>query len=278
MILKRPAWQSAVRLGLLGLVLTWSLFPIGLVVMASVKPAVTIFEVPPRLTFHPTLANYVELYRRWPEFFGTLRNSLLITLGATGLTVIVSSAAGYVYSRFRSRALTASAFFMVGIRMFPPIVITLPLFPAANMLGLMDTHLLLILLYATFFVSLCTWVMRAFIDQIPREMEEAASVDGASLTQTLVRVTLPLAAPGMIASAVFVFVFSWNEFLFAFIFTTTRAKTAPLILSEMLGAVTGVDWGAVFAAATIQLVPILIFVLLVQRHLIIGLTAGSIKE
>ena len=109
-------------------------------------------------------------------------------------------------------------------------------------------------------------------------MEEAASVDGASLTQTLVRVTLPLAAPGMIASAVFVFVFSWNEFLFAFIFTTTRAKTAPLILSEMLGAVTGVDWGAVFAAATIQLVPILIFVLLVQRHLIIGLTAGSIKE
>jgi multiple sugar transport system permease protein len=102
-------------------------------------------------------------------------------------------------------------------------------------------------------------------------------VDGATLWQTLRRVVLPLVVPGMTAAAVFIFIFAWNEFLFAFVFTTSKAKTAPLIISEMLGSVTGVDWGAVFAAATIQLVPIIFFVTLLQRHLIAGLTAGATK-
>jgi multiple sugar transport system permease protein len=185
--------------------------------------------------------------------------------------------AGWVLSRYRSRALTTSAFAMIGLRMLPPIVITLPLFPVANWLGLNDTHILLILLYATFFVSLGTWIMKAFFDQVPRELEEAAANDGASLWQTLRHVSMPLGVPGMIAAAVFVFVFSWNEYLFAFIFTTSSAKTAPVALSEMMGATTGIDWGVVFAAASVQLVPIIIFVIVVQRYLIAGLTAGSIK-
>jgi multiple sugar transport system permease protein len=119
--------------------------------------------------------------------------------------------------------------------------------------------------------------MKAFIDQIPREMEEAAFVDGASLVQTLYYVTLPLAVQGIIASAVFVFIFSWNEFLFAFIFTANNAKTAPIVIAEMQNSVTGVEWGPLFAAATLQVVPILLFVLLVQRYLIAGITAGSTK-
>ncbi|MFN6998759.1 MAG: carbohydrate ABC transporter permease, partial [Elioraea tepidiphila] len=128
-----------------------------------------------------------------------------------------------------------------------------------------------------FFVSLGTWIMKAFVDQVPREFEEAAQVDGASLVQMLRHVIVPLVIPGMIAAAVFIFIFAWNEFLFAFVFTTTRARTAPLIISEMLGSVTGVDWGPVFAAATIQLVPVLLFVVLLQRHLVAGLTAGGVK-
>ena len=273
----RPRWIAALRVLLLALVLLWSAFPIALVVLASLKPAKHIFDIPPSFLFLPTLENYRQLVRVWPEFFARLGNSLVITLGTTALTVMASSLAGYVYARRKAGLLTASAFFAVLIRMFPPIVITLPLFPAVNWLGVMDTHGLLIVLYATFFVSLGTWIMKTFIDQIPHELEEAAFVDGASLAQTIRLVTLPLAAPGMIAAGVFVLVYAWNEFLFAFIFTTTRAKTAPLLLSEMLGAVTGVDWGAVFAAATIQLVPILVFVIAVQKYLIAGLTAGSVK-
>lgn len=275
---RRNLLVSALRLLFLLGVMIWSGFPIVLIVVSSFKQTATIFEFPPRFLFPPTLENYILLYRDWPEFFDTLLNSLLITLGATLLTILVTMMAGYVYSRYRSRWLTLSAFFMIVIRMLPPIVITLPLFPVVNDLYLNDTYILLILLYATFFVSLGTWIMKSFIDQIPRELEEAAFVDGATLFQTITRITLPLTIQGIIASAVFVIVFAWNEFLFAFIFTSTRAKTAPLILSEMLGAVTGVQWGPLFAAATLQLLPILIFVLLIQKYLIAGLTAGSIKE
>lgn len=273
--------QAAWRVGkaaLLLLVIVWSLAPIALVVSASFKPARIIFDVPPQWLFTPTLDNYRLLWSEWPEFFRCLKNSLVVTVGATVLTLVVSSLAGYVYARCQGRALAASAFFMVVIRMFPPIVITLPLFPAVNALALNDTYTILILLYAAFFVSLSTWIVKAGIDQLPRELEEAARVDGASLAQLLRLVILPLIAPTLVAASVFVLVFAWNEFLFAFIFTTTRAKTAPLILSEMMGAATGVDWGVVFAAATLQLVPVLLFVVLVQKYLVAGLTAGSVKS
>jgi multiple sugar transport system permease protein len=132
-------------------------------------------------------------------------------------------------------------------------------------------------LYATFFVSLGTFVMRAFIDQIPRELDEAAAVDGAGRLRTLVRVIAPLAAQGMLAVAVFVIVHAWNEFLFAFIFTSTRARTAPLVLAEIVGNFDGVEWGVLFAATAVQLAPILLFVWVMQKHLVAGLTAGATK-
>lgn len=256
----------------------WSLAPIVLVIASSFKPARLIFEVPPQWLFEPTLESYRLLAAQWPEFFRCLGNSLVIAVGATLLALVASGLAGYAYARYRSRGLSASAFFMVFIRMFPPIVITLPLFPVANKLGLMDTHFLLILLYATFFVSLSTWIVKTGVDQIPYELEEAALVDGASLAQVLRLVIAPLIAPTLVAAGIFVFIFAWNEFLFAFVFTTTKAKTAPLILSEMLGSATGVDWGAVFAAATLQLAPVLACVMLAQKYVVAGLTAGAVKQ
>lgn len=185
--------------------------------------------------------------------------------------------AGYVYSRYRNSFLASSVYFMVAIRLLPPIVVTLPLFPLSDFLNLNDTYLILIILYATFFVSLSTLIMKSFMDGIPIELDQAATIDGASELQFLVRIVFPLAAQGMVAVSVFVLVYSWNEYLFAFIFTTTNAKTAPLILSEMMGAITGVDWGVLFAAVTLQLVPVVAFVILVQRFLISGLTSGAIK-
>lgn len=273
----RGLWHGG-KLLLIALVVLWSLAPIALVVSASFKPAKIIFDIPPQWLFTPTLENYAQLWREWPEFFRCLKNSLIVTIGATLLTLLAASLAGYVYARGQGRGLAASAFFMIVIRMFPPIVITLPLFPAVNAVGLNDSYTILILLYAAFFVSLSTWIIKAGIDQLPRELEEAARADGASLAQLLRLVILPLIRPTLIAASVFVLVFAWNEFLFAFIFTTTRAKTAPLILSEMMGSATGVDWGVVFAAATVQLVPVLLFVIAVQKYLVAGLTAGSVKS
>jgi multiple sugar transport system permease protein len=261
----------------LAAILTWSLAPIALIVVSSFKPERDIFAMPPRLSFSPTLAHYADLIAKWPDFFKGLLNSLLITGGATLLAVAASTLAAYAYSRYRGRILSTSAFFLIFIRLIPPIIITLPLFPLVNYLRLNDTHFVLIVLYATFFVSLGTFIMRTFIDQIPVELDEAAKVDGATGFQIVAKIIVPLAAQGMIAVAVFVIVYAWNEFLFAFIFTTTYAKTAPLALSEMLGASESVDWGVLFAASTIQLVPILAFIILAQRHLIAGLTAGATK-
>ena len=257
--------------------LTWSLVPIAFIVMSSVKPGQEIFAVPTVYVFEPTLEHYAQLWRRWGHFFDGLVNSTIITAGATALAIITSTCAGYVYSRNSGRFLNASVMFLIVVRLIPPIVVTLPLFPLVNIMGLNDTHIVLMVLYATFFVSLGTVLMRTFIDQIPRELDEAAQIDGAGRLTILRRVVVPLAAPGILAVAVFVVVFAWNEFLFAFVFTATTAKTAPLVISEMIGSIDGVDWGILFAASTTQLAPILIFVVLMNRYLVAGLTAGATK-
>ena len=272
----RRALAHALRMLALAAVLLWSGFPILLVVWSSLRQPRDIFAGGGNL-LALTTRNYVNLWQRWPDFFHNLVNSLVIALSATALTLVVSFLAGYVYSRRDGRLLTATAFFMILVRLLPPIVITLPLFPAVNWLLLNDTRTVLVILYCAFFLSLGTWIMKAFVDQLPRELEEAAAIDGAGLWQTLRLIVLPLSYAGLIATSVFIMVFAWNDFLFAFIFTAVDAKTAPLVISEMVGAIDGVDWGILFAAATLQLVPILVFVILVQKYLIAGLTAGTVK-
>jgi multiple sugar transport system permease protein len=273
--------MSALRLlgrsAVILLILGWSLGPILLMVAASFRPEREIFDPSASWFAAPGLGAYRTLLAKWPDFFSGLANSLIVTSGATALAVLASALAGYAYSRRPTRAMAASAFGLVFLRLIPPIVCTLPLFPALNWLRLNDTHAVLITLYATFFLSLGTLVMKTFMDQIPKELDESALVDGATRWQVIARVILPLGAQGMIAVAVFVVVYAWNEFLFAFIFTTKLAKTAPLVLAEMAGSIDGVDWGVLFAATTIHLIPVLVFVVLAQRHLVEGLTAGATK-
>jgi multiple sugar transport system permease protein len=260
-----------------GLILIWSLGPILFMVRASLTPEREIFAARQRLFQPITLENYHLLATQWGEFFSGLANSAIIAAGATLLAVAISTLAGYGYSRWHSNRLSISVFWLVAVRLMPPIVLTLPLFPIINWLHLNDTHLVLILLYATFIVSLGALVMRTVIDHIPRELDEAALTDGASRLQILYRVVLPLATHGMIAVAIFVIVYAWNEFLFAFLFTSAAARTAPLALSEMLNSLNGTEWGEVFAATTLQLLPVLILVVLGRRYLIEGVTAGAVK-
>ena len=215
-------------------ILFWSLFPILFILMSSLKPGQDIFAVPPKLLFTPTFKHYAELWRAWSVFFDGLVNSLIVTAGATILAVVTSACAGYVYSRHESRAMRASIAGLIIIRLIPPIVVTLPLFPIVNALRLNDTHLILIILYATFFVSLGTVLMRTFIDQIPRELDEAAEIDGASRMTVLRRVIMPLAMPGALAVAIFVIVFSWNEFLFGLILAILAAAHADPKVAEWL--------------------------------------------
>jgi len=274
----RKAGRRAIRWALVALALLWSAFPIALVVLSSFKPPREIFAVPPSLVFAPTLDNYEVLWREHGAFFRALASSLTVTLGTTLLVIAASTLAGYVYARQRNRFLSGTAFGLLAARMLPPIIITVPLFPALNALRLNDTHTLLVLLYAAFYVSLGTWIMRSFVAKLPVELEEAAAVDGAGPGAILWRVVLPLVVPGIIAVAIFVVVFAWNEYVFALIFTTRNAKTAPVVIGEMLGTVEGVQWGVIFAAATVQLVPVLALVVALQRYLVAGLTAGAVKS
>jgi multiple sugar transport system permease protein len=259
-------------------VLVWSLGPIALIVLAAFTPERDIFSPTHSLAaWRPTLANFTGLWARWGDFFTALGNSLVVTTGATVLAVLASTLAGYGYSRWRTRFLAHTAFGLIALRLLPPIVTTLPLFPIVNALKLNDTYTVLVILYAAFFVSLGTMVMRTFIDQIPRELDEAAAMDGGTRWQVVRLVILPLAAQGMVAVGIFVLVYAWNEFLFAFIFTTRHARTASLVMSEMIGSLDGVEWGVLFAATTVQLLPVLAIVVLCQRQLIQGLTAGATK-
>lgn len=270
-------YETALRGAVYVAIVVWSAMPVVFIVLSSFKSQQEIFAYPPALIFAPTFDHYVTLWRQWGGFFETLRNSLIVSVGATILAATVSFLAGVAYSRYRSNLLAASAFYMIAVRLLPPIVVTLPLFPLVDFLGLSDTHLLLIVLYATFWVSLFTMIMRTFIDEVPVELDEAAYVDGASRFQTMWRVLFPLALQGMAAGSLFVFIYSWNEFLFALIFTTKDAKTAPLIISEVMGSVDGTEWGVLFAGVTVQLLPVVLLVAFAQRFLIAGLTAGSVK-
>ncbi|MBX3537447.1 MAG: carbohydrate ABC transporter permease [Chelatococcus sp.] len=264
------------RLGVT-LLCIWSLGPIVMIILSSFRPERDIFSPARRFVLEFTTSNYTQLFVSFPQFVGNMGNSLIVAIGATALAVITSTLAGFVYSRQRGKILAASAFFAILIRLVPPVVVSLPLFPIADALHLSDTHILLIILYSTFWVSMLSVMMKTFIDQIPTTLDEAARVDGAGTFQIFLKIVLPLSITGMIAGGIFVFVYAWNEYLFAFIFTSTYAVTGPVVVSNIMDSVAGTQWGVLFAAATLQLAPVLALVIIFQKYLIAGLMAGSVK-
>jgi multiple sugar transport system permease protein len=262
---------------LLAVVLLWSFFPILYITVGSFRLPTHIWDYPPKLTGPFTLMNYKLLAEKWGDYFINLKNSLIVTV-FTGLVTLLSSVtAAFTFSRYRTKFLRVPAFFLIAVRMIPPIVITIPIFPLLNALGLVDRYITLVMLYSAFLVSLTTWIMKSFIDDIPVELEEAATIDGCSRLGAFFRITFPLAAPGFATVVIFAAIFSWNEYLFALIFTSWRTRTAPITIAEFTGAIMGVDWGALLAASIIHLFPMLILLWVIQRHLVRGMQVGAIK-
>ena len=273
---KTRAFTIFRRVGIVILVL-WASFPVFFVFLSAFKIPQEIFRFPPSLIFKPTLQNFADLVKDWPIFFKSLGHSAIVAFGASVLTVLLAAPAGYALSRYRNKFLESSAFFMLAVRMYPPIVLTVPLFPALSRIGLVDSFWVLILLYCTFFVSLSSWLMKTYMDEVPIELEEAAAIDGASVFQRVTKIVIPLSIHGIVATAIFVTIFAWKEYMIAYIFTGTNIRTAPLVLYEMLSPVTGVSWGPLFAASTVQLMPILAFIWLVQSYLVTGMKTGAVK-
>ncbi|HEU5204797.1 MAG TPA: carbohydrate ABC transporter permease, partial [Candidatus Limnocylindrales bacterium] len=208
-----------------------------------------------------------------------LWNSFLVTLGATLLAVLVSLLAGFAYSRHAGRGLQASAFFLIFVRLFPPIVITLPLFPVVNWLKLNDTHLILILLYATFFVSLGTIVMRTFIDQIPRELDEAAMIDGAGSFRILRSVIIPQAKAAIVAVSLFHFFWAWNEFFLPLVYLQSVPELQPLAVGlAHFNSLYSQEPTLIQAAAIMaMLLPVVVF-FLAQRAFMRGVVFSGVEK
>lgn len=258
-------------------VAAYALTPVVWLLSLSLKPAADLGDgrfIPHRVTFE----HYAEIFRD-PQFLYALRNSVGIALIATVLAVLLATFAAYAIVRLEFPGRRAVLLGALAIAMFPPISIVGPLFDMWRVLGLYDTWPGLIIPYMTFTLPLAIWTLATFFREIPWDLDQAARVDGATPFQAFRRVIAPLAAPGVFTAAILVFIFAWNDFLFAISLTSTNAaRTVPAALAFFSGASQFEQpTSSIAAAAVVVTVPIIIIVLLFQRRIVAGLTSGAVK-
>jgi multiple sugar transport system permease protein len=286
-----------------------SMIPLFWIFVTGLKTPPDSISYPPKIVFDPTIEGYCNLVttrtRQTPEYIATLGeptgvcdeitrkrnmviagssnyvprflNSIIIAFGSTFLAVSLGTLAAYGFSRFKVPLADDLLFFILSTRMMPPIAVAIPIYLMYRELGLSDTALGMILLYTAVNVSLAVWLLKGFIDEIPREYEEAAMIDGYTRLQSFVKVVLPQAATGIAATAIFCLIFAWNEYAFAVLLTSGSAQTAPPFIPTIIGE-GGMDWPAVGAGTTIFLVPILVFTILLRKHLLRGITFGAVRK
>lgn len=256
--------------------LAFSLFPIVLIFLTSLKTDVQIFAVPPVWIFQPTIQNYKDAFAGAWSQFPFLLNSLLVTVVSTAVAVTLGACAAYGLARFRFKGNQDLAFWILSTRMAPPIAFIVPMFVLIKKFGLLDTAWALIIMYTGMNLSFVVWILRGFFLEIPRELEESALVDGYTRFQVFTKIALPLAKPGLAAVAVFSAIFTWNEFLFALILTQQTAKTIPVGITGFSTAM-GIRWGQFMAVGFVAILPILVFTFFLQKYLVRGLTFGAVK-
>jgi multiple sugar transport system permease protein len=250
------------------------MLPFVWLVLMSFKTNEDIFAFPPKLLFTPTLQNYAGLWAS--SFRYSFLNSAIVSVSSTLLALLVGVPGAYALSRVSIRHEKPLSLLILASRMAPPIAFTIPYFLAYRWMGLLDTRLGLILIYLTFNISLVVWLMRSFFDACPRSLEEAAWVDGATLWQGFTRIMLPISGPGVAATAILCFLYSWNDFFFALILTRNQAMTAPVAVVNFMNY-EGWEWGKIAAGGTMVMLPVLIFSILVRKFLISGMTTGAVK-
>lgn len=250
------------------------MFPFVWLLIMSFKTIDDIFAWPPKWLFVPTLENYTGLWEG--DFPKSFANSLIVSVGSTAIAILLGVPGAYALSRMEMGKSNQLSILILASRMAPPIAFTIPYFLAYRYMGLLDSRLGLIIIYLTFNLSLVVWLMRSFFDATPRALEEAAWIDGASLMQSFVKIILPLSGPGLAATAILCFLYSWNDFFFALILTRTEATTAPVAIVNFMNY-EGWAWGKIAAGGAMVMLPVLVFSFLVRRFLIQGMTAGAIK-
>ncbi len=253
------------------------LFPIFWMILTSFKQQVDIFTSPPKLFFSPTLSTYKEYLHR-SDVSGRLLNTVIIAVSAGLLSTIAGAMAGYAVSRIKAKGMWLIGILILLSRGVPPIALAVPLFLVSRKLGLSDKHITLILAYCTFLIPYVMWLMRGFFISIPKEMEEAALVDGCSRYGAFFKIIIPISIPSLISTFIFSIILAWNELLFALVLTSRYASTIPVAIASLAGDTEkGADWAALTAVGTVTVIPVIIFALLVQKWLIQGLAEGATK-
>ena len=286
-----------------------TIIPLVWIILTSFKSPPDSISYPPKVVFAPTTQGYCNLFttrsRQTAEYIAALPptsdkceqiaradnmvvagksnyiprfvNSLIIAFGSTILSVGFGVMAAYAFSRFKVPLKDDLLFFILSTRMMPPIAVAIPIYLMYRELGLSDTRTGMILLYTAVNISLAVWLLKGFIDEIPREYEEAAMVDGYTRLQAFRKVVLPQATTGIVATAIFCLIFAWNEYAFAVLLTSGEAQTAPPFIPIIIGE-GGQDWPAVAAGTTLFLIPILVFTVLLRKHLLRGITFGAVRK
>jgi multiple sugar transport system permease protein len=286
-----------------------TLIPLFWIFATGFKTPPDSISYPPKVFFKPSLEGYCNLFttrtRQTPEYIDSLGpatsecdritrsrdmviagasnyaprflNSVIIAFGSTFLAVVLGTLTAYAFSRFKIPLADDLLFFILSTRMMPPIAVAIPIYLMYRELGLNDTALGMILLYTAVNVSLAVWLLKGFIDEIPREYEEAAMIDGYSRLQSFWKVVLPQATTGIAATAIFCLIFAWNEYAFVSLLTSGTAQTAPPFIPTIIGE-GGQDWPAVAAGTTVFLVPILVFTILLRKQLLRGITFGAVRK
>jgi multiple sugar transport system permease protein len=256
-------------------VLAWTLFPIYWVAAASFKTELVLYAKPPQWLFTPILDNYRNVLYNIP-FFEYLTNSLVIAIGTTVGSLVLGTLAGYGFARFRFRGSGTVRFLVLVTRMAPRMVLVVPYYLLMQRLGLLDTYTGLLIAYVSFALPFSIWLLIGFFMDVPLEVEEAAMIDGCGRVGVLLRIVIPIAAPGLVVAAIFAFLVSWNEFLFALILSGVYVKTLPVVIAG-LNTDVGPLYGEMSAAAVMVMLPNIVMTLVLQRYLVRGLTLGAVK-
>lgn len=273
----RNARRRATGWHFIGLVIVFltSVFPFYWMVTTSLKSQADALAVPPVWVFTPTLSHYIDaLFEH--DVAHSLLNSLIVASSATFLSLLLGTPAAYALARFEFRGKEDLWFWFISNRMVSPVVLAVPFFLIATKLDLVDTHIVLILLYLTFSLPIVVWICTDQFRSIPVELDEAARLDGASPWRIFWRINLPLAMPGIVVSAIFAFIFSWNDLLYALVLTRTDAITSPVAATSYMSGYE-LPWGEIMATGTLIVLPMVVFALAVSGRLVQGLTMGAVK-
>lgn len=252
------------------------IFPIYYLVVSAFKSPGTLFTVD-IIPVHPSLHFFREAISSSPFLQWTM-NSLIVAIATCGISLVIALSAAYSLARFQYRGRDLISRLILFVYMFPPVLLVIPYFILMNKIGLRDTLSGLVVSYTTFSLPFSVWFLTAYMRSIPRELDEAALVDGCTRISALFRVILPVIVPGVAATLVYVFLASWNEFLFAYILIRTQdLRTLPLGVAAYFTSMF-IPWGNVIASTVLMSIPVMLFTLIAQRWLVMGLTGGAVKE